>query len=108
MAAIQTVHPRILTNDDIERIMQSRAVAFKELTELCSGEKQFCMSIPVQDDDTDQVFVNCFDSMERLYMEVKRMRGEIKRVLADNHDMPDEYRAKLMAIVFDATETDAG
>lgn len=101
MAEITIVHPRVLQETDLKAMAALRTSAREVVYKMCSGERKFYMSIPVQDDDPDIVLLNAIDSAERLAQEVYRIRGEIKTLLAEQHDMPDECRSKLMAIIFD-------
>lgn len=104
MAYTEIVHPRVLQNDDIKRIVDLQATARETVYHLCSGHSKFTMSIPVQDDDTDIVLINALDGANRLVQEIHRIRGQVKQLLADEYDMPDKYRAKLMAIIFEGED----
>lgn len=100
MAYTKIVHPHILRHEDIRRIAHLQETARETIHQLCNGSK-FTMSIPVQDDDTDIVLINALDGANRLVQEIHRIRNQVDQLLADEYDMPDKYRAKLMAIIFE-------
>lgn len=93
-------HPRVLGEIELNEIMTQRALAVTAVCKMCSGEQRFHMSVPVQPDDTDELLLKALGGMERMYQEVYRIRGEIKVMLAEKYDMPDEYRNRLEAIIF--------
>ena len=101
MASITVVHPRVLVDNDLKEMVQRRNEAMQVVFKMCSGEQRFHMSIPVHGNDSDIVLCNALQDSERMMQEVYRIRGEIKVMLAEETDMPDEYRSKLMAIIFD-------
>jgi len=105
MTSIKVIHPRVIQEDQLQQLAHIRAEAMQTVFKLCSGELKFRMSVPVQPGDTDIVLIHALDGMERMMQEVYRIRGEIKVMLAEEYDMPDEYRVKLMAIIFDGEST---
>lgn len=106
--AIKIVHPRVLTNLEIDAMAARRTQADTEISRLCSGERHWTMRVPVGDDDSDRVLDNALRDSARLEREVYRLRGEIKTLLINHKaDIGDDMHAKLMAIIYDKGQANA-
>lgn len=96
-----TPRPSVLSNDLIEAIAQRRTGAQTELSRICSGERRFTMSIPVQMSDSDHILHWALEDSQLLEHELYRLRGMLKVILAER-EMPPNTRDALMATVFGA------
>lgn len=52
--------------------------AREHLHVICINIKKFRMCLPVQEDDTDEIFSRAFDYAEELEAEIKELRKELK------------------------------
>lgn len=94
-------HPRILDDATLTAIGQRRALAHREISRICSGERRWTMTVPVQEDDSDMLFSDVLTDNDTLVKEVYRLRGALKRVYIDYWgELPEDMKAFIKAALY--------
>ena len=79
---------------DLEAIRERNARAYEEVFALCRGDREWILSIPEREDDSDRVLVAALRDELELLSEVRRLRNWLQRIAEHTSDPATRDAAK--------------
>ena len=71
---------------DLEAIRERNARAYEEVFALCRGDREWTLSIPEREDDSDRVLVAALRDELELLSEVRRLRDSLRWIAEHTSD----------------------